>query len=375
MNNSFESTLSVRDFPAWDKVKRKGGLLSFALEITARCNNNCTHCYINLPYHDKESKERELSFEEIKKITDEAVSMGAIWVLVTGGEPLLRDDFFDIYLYLKRKGLLVSVFTNATFITDEHIDLFREYPPNNIEVTVYGVTRETYEKITRRDGSFDLFMRGLDRLLKNGIKVRFKTMALRSNFHELPLISSFCRARTKDFFRFDPFLNLRFDGNQLRNKEIISERLLPEEIVFVEQSDSERSSKLKKNCDKLVLSGLHNGNCNHLFGCGAGIGTFNVSHDGFLRLCSSLLHPDCVYDLRKGSLAEALQKFIPKVRDMRSDREEFFKRCKSCALINLCMWCPGHAHLETGELDKPVDFFCEIANARAEAIKPKTASI
>jgi hypothetical protein len=91
------------------------------------------------------------------------------------------------------------VFTNATLVREEHIELFRKYPPRDIEVTVYGASPETYERVTRRPGSFAAFSSGLNRLLESGVKVRLKAMALRSNFHELQAIAAFCRARTKDF--------------------------------------------------------------------------------------------------------------------------------------------------------------------------------
>ncbi len=85
-------------------------------------------------------------------------------------------------------------------------------------------------------------MKGLDLLLESGIKVRLKAMALRSNLHEIPEIARFCRERTKDYFRFDPFLHLRVDGDPARNEEIKSERLSPEEIVALENSDGEKGT-------------------------------------------------------------------------------------------------------------------------------------
>jgi radical SAM protein with 4Fe4S-binding SPASM domain len=363
------SSIPLPEFSIWEKIKNKRSLLSFDLEITARCNNNCRHCYINLPANQKNTKQRELSCEEIKEIAAEAVSMGALWCLITGGEPLLRPDFEKIYLTLKRLGLLVSVFTNATLITKEHIELFRRYPPRDIEVTIYGVTEMTYERVTRKPGSFDAFMRGLDRLLKSGTKVRLKAMALRSNLDKLPQIARFCRQHTKDYFRFDPFLHLRYDRNPEKNKQIIKERLSPAEITALERSDPERFDSLKKGCDKLILPEFSHINCNHLFYCGAGNGGFALSYDGRFRLCSSLWHPDSVYDLKKGSLTDAWRNFIPRVREMRSDRKEFIEKCRGCPLVNLCMWCPAHAYLETGEMDAPVEYFCEVAHARANALK------
>jgi radical SAM protein with 4Fe4S-binding SPASM domain len=293
-----------------------------------------------------------------------------MWVLISGGEPLLRDDFPEIYLALKRKGLLVSVFTNATLIRDEHIELFKKYPPRDIEITVYGASPETYERVTRRPGSFAAFTNGLERLLENGVKVRLKAMAIRSNFHELPAIAAFCRPRTKDYFRFDPQLHLRFDRDERRNEEIKSERLTPEEIVVLERADEERFDALQKGCDKMIREEFSHIGCDHLFHCGAGNGSFNVSYDGRFRLCSSLWAPETMYDLRQGSLREAWEQHVPKVRDMRSPRREFLERCRRCPIVNLCLWCPAHSYLETGELDRPIDYFCEVAQARAAAIIP-----
>jgi radical SAM protein with 4Fe4S-binding SPASM domain len=366
--NNYLSSNDLPDFPLWEKVRSKRGLLSFDLEITARCNNNCRHCYINLPASNKAAQRRELTFSQIKCIVDEAVSLGAIWCLITGGEPLLREDFTDIYLYLKKKGVLVSVFTNATLLTEEHVQLFRKYPPRDIEVTVYGVTQETYEQVSRVPGSFEKFMKGLDLLLENEIRVRFKAMALKSNVHELNEISRFCRARTKDYFRFDPLLHLRFDGDKEKNEDIISERLSPQEIVSVERGDPERFQALGNACDKLIVPKYGHLHSDRLFHCGAGNGSFSVSYDGLFRLCSSLWREDCIYDLKSGSLAEAYNHFVPRVRDKRSDRKEFLEKCSQCPIINLCLWCPAHSHLETGQLDTPVDYFCKVAYARQDML-------
>ena len=349
-------------------AKNKRNLMSFDMELTARCNNNCRHCYINLPTDDKEAEKKELSFKEITRIIDEAGSLGALWCLLTGGEPLLRKDFFDIYLYIKKKGLFVSVFTNATLINHRHIGLFKRYPPRDIEISVYGVTRETYEKVTRKRNSYEACMRGINLLLSHGIKVRFKAMALQSNVHELARIKQFCKEKSTDYFRFDPFLNLRFDRDEMRNNEIRSERLSPEQIVSIEQDDDERSTALRKECKNLIVPNFANRTCKHLFHCGAGTASFHVGSDGRFRLCSSLLSPDCTYDLRDGSLREAWEDFVSAVRRKYSRRQEFVNKCRACTLFNLCSWCPGHAYLESGRLDSWVKYFCDVAHARAEAL-------
>ena len=371
---SYTTSGRLPNFTLWNKLSNKRVPLDFTLEITARCNNDCSHCYINLPPEDKAAKQLELSLAEINNIADQAIELGAIWCLISGGEPLLRQDFEEIYLLLKKKGLLVSVFTNACLITKKHIELFKKYPLRDIEVTVYGITEETYEKVTRQKGSYKAFRRGLDMLLESNIKVRLKAMALRSNAHELPAIAEFCRKYTMDYFRFDPLLNLRHDGNTDRNQEIREERLDPADIAEIEQADEERSSAMEKGCDKLIFQEPLHYDCDHLFHCGAGNGSFVVSYDGKFRLCAGLVDPETTYDLRKGSLAEAWNKHVIEVREKRSTNPVFLERCRNCPIINLCLWCPGNAHLETGAMDGFSQYFCDVAHARAEAIQKRIAS-
>jgi len=368
--------IEIQQFSLWDKLKDKRIPLSFDLEITARCNMNCRHCYINLPAGDKEAQARELTVEEIMAIARQAVDMGALWCLLTGGEPLLRPDFDQIYMGLKRLGLLVSVFTNATLINAEHVALFRRYPPRDIETTVYGVTKETFEAVTRRPGSFERFIKGLEMLEAGGVRIRLKAMVIKSNIHEQQAIADFCKARTSDYFRFDPQLHLRFDGDPLRNREIQAERLTPAQVVALEEGDKSRIEAMRKNCRSLINESFTHVESDHLFYCGAGNGSFNVSFDGFFRLCSSLWANGTIYDLKKGSLAEAWNDFVPRVRRMRSQRRQFLESCSRCPLVNLCLWCPAHAHLETGQLDGTTPYFCEVAHARAESVQccgPKNA--
>lgn len=93
-----------------------------------------------------------------------------------------------------------------------------------------------------------------------------------------------------------------------------------------------------------------------------------MSYDGKFRLCSSLWDPDTMYDLRRGTLREAWEEFVPRVRNLRSKNPEFLEKCRKCPIINLCLWCPAHAYLETGRMDEYVEYFCNVANARAEAL-------
>jgi radical SAM protein with 4Fe4S-binding SPASM domain len=193
-------------------------------------------------------------------------------------------------------------------------------------------------------------------------------MALRSNFKEMPQIAQFCRERTIDYFRFDPILHLRNDLNPARNEEIKSERLTPQEVVALEMADIDKIKLMEKACDKLKNLRNSNSTSDRLFFCGTGTNSFNVCFDGIMRLCITLNHPYCVYDLRKGSLADAWQNFAPKIRDMRSGKKNFMETCRSCPIRSLCGWCPATAYLETGELDSWTEYFCQVAHERARAL-------
>jgi radical SAM protein with 4Fe4S-binding SPASM domain len=357
------NTLDIKQWPHWDRLKAKRVPLQFSLEVTARCNNNCSHCYINLPENDHIAQRKELTVKEILNISEQAVKLGSVFCLLTGGEPLLRPDFFEIYLALKRKGLIITVFTNATLVNEQHVELFKKYPPRDLEVTVYGVTRETYEAVTRKHGSFEKFMHGLSLLGKGNIPIRLKTVAITSNIHEQAAIANFCRIHTKDYYRFDSQMNLRYDGDLVRNLEIQAERLSPKQIAALDNTQPKQMDMMKKICESFLD---FNHNCNHLFHCNTGKFGFHVSYDGIFRLCSSLWAKGTIYDLRSGTLEDAWYNLVPQVFNLQSQRKEFKQSCHRCKLVDLCGWCPANAHLETGMLDGTTPYFCEVARTRAE---------
>jgi radical SAM protein with 4Fe4S-binding SPASM domain len=354
----------LKDAAFLERLRRRGTPLGFDLEITARCNNDCRHCFINLPAGDAAARAGELPPEDFVRIAREAVDLGCVWCLVTGGEPLLREDFAAIYLALRRTGLLVSVFTNACLVREEHVALFREHPPRDVEVTVYGATEATYERVTRRPGSYRAFRRGVELLLEGGVKVRFKAVALRSNVDELPEIARFCRERTRDYFRFDAMLHLRYDRDEARNALIREERLPPERIAALDREDEERWATLERTRDAIAVAPDAEDR-GRLFRCGVRSGNFAVSHDGVYRPCASLWHPDYTSDLRRVSVAEAWRKGAASIAAARTDDPGFRETCGSCSIGNLCLGCPAHLDLETQHLDGVVPYFCAVAMARA----------
>jgi radical SAM protein with 4Fe4S-binding SPASM domain len=369
--SSFSVSQPLREHPLWERAEQKRVPLSFEIELTARCNNDCRHCYINLPPADAAARARELSAAEIVDLAGQAVDLGALWCLLTGGEPLLRPDFSQIYGRLRRMGLLVSVFTNACLVTDEHVRLFRELPPKRLEITVYGVSEETYEGVTRVPGSYRLFRRGLERLQSGGVPVRLKAMALRSNLHEFCELAAFCREQTSGSFRWDSFLHLRYDRNEARNGEIRAERLNVGEVLRLESEDPDRLQALELLCAEEGCPGAP-GEV-RLLTCGAGLSSFTVTHDGRFCLCSALRRPAMTADLRAVSLAEAWGELVPQVRGERR-RTGQTDRCANCQVFASCTSCAAHADLETGDPEALVAYSCELAWERGEACAERASS-
>ncbi len=113
-----------------------------------------------------------------------------MWLLFTGGEIFARKDFLDIYTHAKKRGLLITLFTNGTQITPAIADYLADWRPFAIEITLYGRTRETYERLTRVPGSFDRCMRGIRLLKERGLPLKLKTVAVTINRHEMRTCSA-----------------------------------------------------------------------------------------------------------------------------------------------------------------------------------------
>jgi radical SAM protein with 4Fe4S-binding SPASM domain len=334
------------------------------IELTERCNNNCIHCFINLPADDLFAQSRELSTENIKKILKEAAFLGALTVRFSGGEPLLRDDFEELYLFARKLGLRVLIFTNGRLITAKLADLFSKIPPlQDIEVTVYGMTQESYEAVSGVKGSFKQFRYGLDLLLGHQIPFVVKGAILPQNRHEIELFEDW--ASTIPWMEGAPeyamFFDLRGRRNPMAKNRIIENlRISPKDAVaFFNRRRPEYIRNMTDFCSKFMHIPGEN-----LFTCGAGK-AISVDAYGFVQPCLMLRHPEFVYDLNNGSLKDALTSFFPSLRQMKATNPDYLIRCAKCFLKGLCEQCPAKSWEEYGTLDTPVEYLCQIAHSRA----------
>ncbi len=339
-------------------------LTSLDIELTERCNNNCVHCYINLPAENIAARERELTTDKIKNILDEAASLGCLHVKFTGGEPLLRKDFEDIYLFTRKLGIKVLLFTNAVLITPYMADLFSEIPPlQQIEVTLYGLKKETYESVTNVNGSFEAAQQGIQLLLEKKVPFVVKGSTLLQNREEFDAFEAWA-TNIPDMNRppaYTMFYHLRSNKDEEKNRAIRKLRLPPENVLnILTRRSPEYIKEMKSFFEKFTQPPG-----DHLFSCSAAKAKGSVDSYGFFKPCLMLRAPDTLYDLKKGSLKEALTDFFPKVQQLKAENSDYLKRCARCFLKGICEQCPAISWLENSTLDTPVDYFCDVAHTQA----------
>lgn len=345
----------------WKRARPVLGRLD--IELTERCNNNCIHCYINLSADDLEAEKKELKTAEIKRILKEAVSLGCLRVRFTGGEPLLREDFEELYIFSRKQGLKVIIFTNASLINAHLAEVFTRIPPlEKIEVTVYGMKKESYEAVSRVQGSFAAAWYGIELLLKKKIPFIVKGTILPYNKSEIEEFEKW--AKTLPWMdkpaSYSLFLDLRCRRDGYKNELIKKLRLKPEEGLKVLLRNQGYLKERREFCARFMRPGGEN-----LFTCGAGCSSGCVDAYGNFQLCMLLRHPDTVYDLRNGSLKDALENFFPKIRELKTTNPEYISRCARCFLKGLCEQCPAKSWIEYGTLDTPVEYLCAVAQAQA----------
>jgi radical SAM protein with 4Fe4S-binding SPASM domain len=337
------------------KVTEKRIPLSGSLALTHRCNLKCIHCYVVEGKQPQYDFSAELGKEAWFKIIDELVEAGCLYLTVTGGEPLLSDHFKEVYTYTKTKGMLVTLFTNGTLITDELIQLFREFPPKTVEISLYGANADTYEKITGVKGSYERCYKGIQNLKKNGVRFKLKTVLMKQNRQELDQMREF--ADTFDSkFRFDGAIFPRFDNDKVP----LSYRV-PAKFAFEKEFEDPRRREIWNDFYKRASKSIMT---DSLFKCGAGLSTFHIDSYGNLYPC--IMATSLKYNLVSGSFNEGWMQVIKKIRDLKIDKSQ---KCRTCKKISLCGYCPPFFELESGRKDGYSQFLCDLGHLRYEAIQ------
>jgi len=324
-------------------------------ELTFRCGLHCKHCYTDC-YNREEYTRRELSTNQVKLLLDKIYDSGVIWLCFTGGDPLRREDFLDIYSYAKNKGFIITIFTNGYSMTKEIADCLKERPPFVIEITLNAVSEKIYEGISQVKGSFEKAMAGIKMITENRLPLKIKTQMMKDNLEELLKIKGF----VEDLgLRFRPSIDLygRLNGDLAP----CNSRISPQEVLTLAERLGVDSIKKEDECaangspSKTALNP-------NLFPCAAGGGDgINLDPFGNMFLCNLIREPS--FNLLEVNIEDAVSRLLPLTRGRTFTTDS---KCKDCKIRESCHSCPGRAMLEKGNMEAPVEYYCKLARLIAE---------
>jgi radical SAM protein with 4Fe4S-binding SPASM domain len=336
-------------------LQRRAGAVrqpvSGAFELTERCNLSCQMCYVRHSAHDVARRQKELSAPEWLTLAQDAVDNGMVFLVLTGGEVFVRPDFFEIYSPLTRLGLILTLFTNGTLITDRIAKRLAEAPPSITDITIYGATAATYEAVTGVPGSYARCCAGIEALLKQRIPFELRTTITQQNVGELEAMRQMARNWGIPFSG-SWMLMQRRDGNP---SNVENCRLSAQDCVSLEAADRASADEWIETATRdLSVKGDSN------FNCQAGKSIFVINSFGEMNLCVNLSKP-AARPLNTGFRAawEALQRFVGEAPPPAA-------ACLACDARKFCPRCPAWSSVETGTLTEPVPYLCNIACRRKE---------
>lgn len=333
--------------------------LQVSIEVTRRCPLECLHCYNNLPMSDLGARQRELSKEEHFRLLDELVDMGCFWILYTGGEIFARKDFLEIYTYAKKKGFLITLFTNGTIVNEQIADYLAEWPPFAIEITLYGRTRETYEALTAVPDSYDRCLRGVRLLKERGLPLKLKTVATSVNKHEVVAMGQFAEEELGVEFKMDGQINPRIDCSQ----SPLAVRLTPEELVALDMSMPKAMSEYRRLAKHDLENPAPRARIDTVYYCGGGMNSFAINAYGEMSIC--VISQQETFDIRPQGVKQVWEDALQNVRQRKRTR---MTKCVACRIQSLCGMCPANGEMENGDKESPVEFLCQVAHLRAAVI-------
>jgi radical SAM protein with 4Fe4S-binding SPASM domain len=333
--------------------------MQVSIEVTRRCPLECLHCYNNLPMGDLDAKQRELTKEEHFRVLDELVEMGCFWILYTGGEIFARKDFLEIYTYAKKKGFLITLFTNGTIITEQIADYLVEWPPFAIEITLYGRTRETYEALTMIPGSYDRCIRGIELLRSRKLPLKLKTVATSINKHEVNSMRQFAEEELGAEFKMDGQINPRIDCSQ----SPLAVRLAPEEVVALDMAAPKGMSEYLRLAKHDLENPPNLSQIDTMYFCGGGMNGFAINANGEVGIC--VISQQETFTVRDGGVRQIWEGALLQLRQRKRTK---ITKCIECRIQSLCGMCPANGELEGGDRESPVEFLCHVAHLRAAVV-------
>ena len=260
-------------------------------EVTCRCNLHCVMCYTDC-FNRPDSIRLELTTAEILRIMDELAEAGTLELCLTGGEPLARSDFFQLYEHAVRSGFLVTVFSNGTLITEAHADRFAALPPHRIEISLHGITSRTFEQVTQGQGSYNRCLQAIRFLLDRQVPLVLKSTAMTLNRQEILDVKRYVESLGTVRYKLGEDLRPALDGSSGPFRYALSEQVLAD--LNRQDPDLWRDACRRGSVEPSP--------------CQSGMQRFHIDAYGQLQLCSGNRRQG--YDLREGSFRVGFYKAL-----------------------------------------------------------------
>jgi len=347
-----------------DNAVRNNIPISGQFELTARCNLRCKMCYVCRAANDQAAISRELTAVEWINLAREAQKAGMLYLLLTGGEVFIRPDFQEIYEEMLKLGLRITIYTNATLITPEIAQWLGRFPPAAMEVTIYGASEQTYQKVSGDPDGFSQTLRGIDLLAAQGINLKLRTTVISDNAADHDQLVKLAEDRDL-LLQYVLYISPR-RGVLSGVKDSL--RLSPQEITQYEikasQTFARIVSKMKEKYDlppnALVDQNKQKNNLvspHYPFKCNAGRSAFWVTWFGAMTPCGTMAEP-ATEPLRAG-FANAWKELTALCAAI-----PLCSECSQCSVREVCWTCPARLKSETGHFDRPASYLCEWAKLR-----------
>lgn len=341
--------------PAWSRYfQSKGASLGLPMagnfELTSRCNFNCKMCYV----HDNQNVKGELSAKEWLALGKEAADSGMVYLLLTGGEPFLRKDFFEIYSGLKKLGLLISINTNGSLLDDSMIRQLAKDPPLRMNVSLYGASDDSYRNLCGQ-ASFQKVTDNIRALREAGIQVRINSTITPYNAQDIAGIYGFAQEHNLHLkatsYMFPP---VRINGCQYGDaphrftaEEAAEKLLLCREQYLTEEQLA--NAWVGDSCGDTECSDGQ-GDPMH---CRAGKTAFWVTWDGRMLPCG--MFPGKGYALAEMGFKSAWEAIRRDCAALRLPA-----KCSSCNYRSVCSACAASCLTECGSLEQPPEYICRM---------------
>ncbi|MBE5892151.1 MAG: radical SAM protein [Lachnospiraceae bacterium] len=331
------------------------------LELLPLCNMSCDMCYVRMSREEMERSGRLLTTEEWCALAEEMKDAGTLFVLMTGGEPLLYPGFKELYLKLRSLGMIITINTNGTLIDDEWADFFAKHKPRRINITLYGAGEETYEKLCHLPGGFARTIAGIKRLKDRGVDVKMNGSLAKANVDERMQIIELGEQLGVPM-HVDTYMYPRTRERSCGYKE--QARLNPEEAADagVEVLRREQGEELFKRYAKQRLFEVEHVKefgCTNKMSCKAGKSSYVINWKGNMIPCVMLDNPGA--SVQETGFAEGWKQITEGVERLCISDE-----CASCKYKVVCNTCAAAALAETGKCDAVPDYICRYTKRSME---------